>query len=84
MVHIKKKKKTLKKNHQMVIKRKVLLSRRRKAGDNWGSERQVPGRSKGVRGRSNLPTPEKKNNKFPNSLQGRMWKREKRKADSSW
>lgn len=68
----------------MVIKRKVLLSGRRKAGDNWGSERQVPGRSKEVGGESNLPTPEKKNNKFPNSLQRRMWKREKRKADSSW
>ena len=68
----------------MVIKRKVLLSGRRKAGENWGSERQVPGRSKEVGGKSNLPTPEKKNNKFPNSLQRRMWKREKRKADSSW
>lgn len=43
----------------MVIKRKVLLSGRRKAGDNWGSERQVPGRSKEVGGEKQPAHPRK-------------------------
>lgn len=55
----------------MVIKReKVYFQEGEKQGDNWGSERQVPGRSKEVGGKSNLPTPEKKNNKFQTACKG--------------
>lgn len=66
----------------MVIKRKVLLSGRRKAGDNWGTERQVPGQSRKL-GEEATCQPQKRTTSFQTACKGGCGReeREKRKAD---
>lgn len=54
----------------MVIKRKGLLSGRRKAGDNWGSERQVPGRSKEVGKKATCQPQKRKTTNFQTACKG--------------